>query len=247
MDGNKKELNSLNKSILAATLIAGLGFGYLAGALLGFPASRNNQVYIGDIIQFGQFDWRVLEIRADGTALIITEDVIEMNLFNDSQEAVSWEYSYIRYYLNTTFLNSFTPSERERISPQTQHSSSRSNVGSIFYDRNPRWIHSEYVFLLSVEEVVAFFDNDISTANRGAGFMFPLSYIVVDREIDDDITVTDKVSRRVGQEQWWWLRTTNLKGSPAYVNANGTISLSSAQRSSNSIGGIRPALWITLD
>jgi hypothetical protein len=45
---------------------------------------------IGDIIPFGEYNWRVLDVQGD-KALIITEDVVELRPYHEQYVEVTWE------------------------------------------------------------------------------------------------------------------------------------------------------------
>ena len=107
-------------------------------------------VEVGDIIPFGGHEWRVLEVRGD-RALLISEYIIELRAYHYREEAVTWETSAIRHYLNNEFLNSFRRADRARI-PETRLANNDNPWfgtygGDDTYDK---------IFLLSLEEVVQY-------------------------------------------------------------------------------------------
>jgi len=59
-------------------------------------------VAVGDIIPFGQWDWRVLAVE-NGKALLITQDVIELRSYHNEKVDVTWETCELRAYLNGAF------------------------------------------------------------------------------------------------------------------------------------------------
>jgi len=65
------------------------------------PAPAISNVYnAGEIISFGEYGWRVLDVQ-DGKALIITEDITEQRMFDDIIN--KWEKSELQKYLNEKF------------------------------------------------------------------------------------------------------------------------------------------------
>ncbi|MCL2353288.1 MAG: DUF6273 domain-containing protein [Defluviitaleaceae bacterium] len=115
---------------------------------------------IGDIINFGGIDWRVLNIQSDRT-LVISQYILELRAFHDTLETTTWEHSDIRYYLNNEFINRFTPDEMERILQTTLN------------NKNNPWFSTEggndttdKIFLLSLEELVRYFGDSGELANR---------------------------------------------------------------------------------
>ena len=107
-------------------------------------STKSKKTKVGDIISFGAYEWRVLDIR-DDHALIITKDIIMQKRF-DSDSSI-WVNSEIRAYLNDDFYNSFTSENRVRIR-ETQ----LKIVGQEYTLDN--------VFLLSIQEAVEYFENN---------------------------------------------------------------------------------------
>ncbi|MDR2532743.1 MAG: DUF6273 domain-containing protein [Oscillospiraceae bacterium] len=108
---------------------------------------------IGDIIQFGDYDWRVLDVQ-DGKALIITENMTEGRTYHSDYVEMTWEKSDIRAYLNSEFYNRFSSEERERITETTVINNDNSRGipgGNDTVDR---------IFLLSIDEAHKYFADD---------------------------------------------------------------------------------------
>jgi hypothetical protein len=90
-----------------------------------------NKIKIGDIIKFGEYTWRVLDVR-ENMVLIITEDIVEERRFDPLSN--DWENSEIKKYLNDEFYNKFSNECKSRI--------------------------DGVIFLLSIEEAEKYFCND---------------------------------------------------------------------------------------
>jgi len=86
-------------------------------------------VSVGEIITFGNYSWLVLDVE-DGRALLLSEEIIGLRPFHNSDEYVNWEASDIRRFLNEEFLNQFGEDERVRIA-ETENIN---NVSPWFYD-----------------------------------------------------------------------------------------------------------------
>jgi hypothetical protein len=112
-------------------------------------------IEIGDVIQFGAFDWRVLDVQ-DGKALIISDTIVTQQRYHSGGD-ITWEHSTIRQYLNGEFCNSFSSAEQGLIAETT-----------IINNDNP--IHgtaggnntTDNIFLLSIDEAEMYFPNDTS-------------------------------------------------------------------------------------
>ena len=120
-------------------------------------------MHIGDIIQFGAHQWRVLDIQ-DGRALIISVNILERRVYHTSNTSITWSECSLRTYLNGTFYNSdsFSAADRSRIAqvtiPNPNNPTYGTNGGPATLDR---------IFLLSIAEAQQYFD---SNADRVATY-----------------------------------------------------------------------------
>ena|GEM_PF-2815177 len=206
---------------------------------------------VGNIIQFGNYDWLVLDIE-DNYALIITENLlIDRRSFNvpwsrDEQDT-TWAESRIRRDLNSTardvgFLRYFNEDEIARIRETT-----------VITNNNP-WYNTsggeesiDRVFLLSIEEVLLYF-GDSGTLGNSAN----------DRSLFSDQydSARSVAYRENGMDRWddgrvlfWWLRTPgNRQNMVSIVRHDGTINFFGmhAWSGQDEMGwnGVRPALWL---
>ena len=69
---------------------------------------------IGNIIQFNNANWRVLDVR-EGSVLIITEEVVEKRVYHSKRVPITWAECDMRKYLNGEFYDRFTGDEKSRI------------------------------------------------------------------------------------------------------------------------------------
>lgn len=118
----------------------------------GYTSEGNNsslsdsKLSTGDIIKFGKYNWKVLDIK-DDTALITTEYVIFNMQYNNVREDITWENSSIRKYLNDEFYNDFSENDKEKIIQVTNLNLDNPQYKT--YGGNPT---IDKVFLLSIEE-----------------------------------------------------------------------------------------------
>ena len=194
------------------------------------------EVKVGNIISFGNHDWRILAVYDDNTALIIAENVIERRRFHNVWEAVTWEESDMRLYLNDVFLGTFTQEERSQILPSIV-----STPDNYWYRIRGGGDTTDYIFLLSIEEVVKYFDGDSEAWSPS-----PLSYSVRQWLIDDEynssrIAYDDEIAAS------WWLRSPGFDiDFIAIVMEDGSIAISGTGGGVDSLY-IRPALLLNLD
>jgi len=171
--------------------------------------NHGQSVEIGTVIQFGGYDWLVLD-EHNGKVLIISEKVLEDRAYN-TYTAVTWEHSDIRAYLNGEFLNSFNKEDRARII-QTEVINNNHSNGTLGGSNT-----TDYIFLLSVDEAESLFSDNSSRIARS----------------DTNATV------------WWRLRSPGgVDKYAATVSREGNVYADGL--SVSVVGGIRPALWISL-
>lgn len=90
------------KKFLIVIVIVLLAVILLAVIILG---SRNN-IRVGDIVKFGNYNWQVLEIKG-GKALILSERILEQRAYNHTNTDITWANCSLREYLNGDFYDSF--------------------------------------------------------------------------------------------------------------------------------------------
>ncbi len=76
---------------------------------------------IGDKIDFGDYEWRVLATES-GRALMMTEAIIQQRPYHDAYREITWADCSLRKYLNGEFYNSFSEADRAQIVTATNHS-----------------------------------------------------------------------------------------------------------------------------
>ena len=187
------------------------------------------QVNVGDIVSFGSWPaqlegpfvpltWRVLEVRANGDALLLCHDIIECRSFHDSKGDITWQNCDLRYWLNAVFFtHAFSSEEQALVVPETcaaeDNAVFRTEGGGDTED---------FVFCLGLEQVKRFFSVD---AMRQA---HPTAY-----------------AKRAPFTCWWWLRAPGgHQFSCAAVAENGSIDYNGFHASLDCIG-VRPAVVVS--
>ncbi|MDR0197847.1 MAG: DUF6273 domain-containing protein [Oscillospiraceae bacterium] len=194
---------------------------------------------VGDVIQFGGYDWRVLEKR-DGKALIVTEEITESRAYHGEWGDITWETCDLRAELNGGFYNSFGKKDRARIAKTVIVNEDNQWNGALGGEDT-----DDYVFLLSLEEVVRYFGDSgqlqEQPENDGSYGWWDEEYAVwIDDQYNDD-----RKAYYEGSASWWWLRSPGRYGhNAARVSTNGYIDVYGD--SFLSPLGVRPALWLNL-
>ena len=225
-------------------------------ALTPTPIPIQMRYTVGDIIQFGNYDWRVLDVQGN-QALIIADRIIATRWYHHTFDAVTWETSEIRQWLNGDFFASFSPANQARI------------VETYVINNNNPWDFSDWggyantpggsntidrIFLLSIDEVLRYF-GDSGLVARGS----VMGAIERDESTYEGLwgwAIFDQYSgARIahdlgGSSSWWWLRSPGVfSDRAAIVVSSGHLFLDGFYvfMSGGNGGGVRPALWLNLD
>jgi len=173
---------------------------------------------VGDHAVFGTWDeqlieWRVLAIRDQG-ALVITQNILTNLPYNNEDNNISWADCTLRSWLNDEFLTkAFSENEQNKIllenvsNPDNPASGADGGVDT-----------QDKVFLLSIDEVEQYFNND-----------------------GDRVTSNAKI----GEGPWWYLRSPGLTINGAALVIDGGVIYGNGI-SVDLPSGVRPAMWVAL-
>jgi hypothetical protein len=191
---------------------------------------------LGNKIEFGKYEWHVLDVRED-KALIITEDVVEQRQYHDKYTDITWETCDLRKYLNGEFLGKF---DSERIATTINK-----NADNLWYGSNGGDDTQDKIFLLSLEEVDYYFGNSGDYTNKrrkdGNGKSKSDGYYLSNNYDSSRVAKNGK-----GEACWWWLRSPGIHGiRAAGVGGGGRVRVSGSGVSYY-YGGVRPALCLAL-
>ena len=218
-------------------------------ALLSDTESQNNTseitenpfngVQVGDLVAFGRYEqdgdkangeeaieWRVLAVE-DGKALIISEYALDAKPYNTEFVAITWEGCTLRSWLNDDFYQAIFSEDEQDWIVETQ----------VINEDNPDYKTvggndtEDKVFLLSIAEANEYFADD------------------EDRKVYETPCAKDNgtyVNKDISTS-WWWLRSPGLNSTyAAAVDVNGWV-IACGDYVFFTNGGVRPALWITLE
>jgi hypothetical protein len=190
---------------------------------------------VGDIVEFGEITWRILDIQ-EGKKLLLSEYVLKERAFHNTFEHTNWAASDIRHYLNYDFYNGFTVYERSRIALTSLENSDNpwfqaGRAGPDTYDK---------IFLLSLNEVIEYFGDSGGLQTRPPQVWPPRNWI------SDDYSPNRIAYDLNDQAAMWWLRTPGFNRNVVTgIRPSGDIYMDGAIVSVD-IFGIRPALWLYL-
>lgn len=199
---------------------------------------------IGSTIRFGDYEWKVLEIK-ENKLLLITDQILEQRDYHDKKEAVTWEQSETRNYLNTSFIDRFSAADKERILTTENR-----NPDNPWYNSTGGNTTNDRAFLLSLDEVVRLYFGDSS---RLLDNPKPNQRYWFDRKDENNIK---RMALFMDSHWWWWTRTPGKNNKVAvYIHGDGNIGIQGngiSKTTFNTLhhitksneGGLRPAIWI---
>lgn len=199
---------------------------------------------IGDIIQFGSYEWQILDVEND-KALIITKEIIEQRAYHDSYQDTTWAECALRKYLNGQFYEGFRADEKTRIQLV-----SNENKDNQWYGTKGGENTLDHIFLLSLEEVCQYFGDSLSKLyNPGKNQRYWF-----ERKDENN---SKRLANLLGKEGtwWWWLRSPGrvgvkavyIFGTDGNIGIQGNNILKGNLSDGKCTGGVRPALWIKLE
>ena len=212
---------------------------------------------IGDLVRFGCYDWRVLDMRRN-SALLLSDKIIEKRSFKKGSGGKLWPNSSLREYLNREFYNSFNTEEQSRIKDYIPSNTINPWYPSAF--QNKRKLCVDYwgqgesfdkIFLLNIQQVVDYFGDSGQLKNR------PMQSIEeawhedgYSRYISDQYNESRIARNADGEICYWWLMTCGGQPCSAIAVApDGTINMHGFlpfYYGSISDFGVRPALWMKI-
>ncbi|MBO5088680.1 MAG: leucine-rich repeat protein [Lachnospiraceae bacterium] len=169
--------------------------------------------------------WQVLFVNDEGIALLMATQNLDVYVFDEETEGVTWENSDVRSWLNSTFLNNaFSKEEQQAIAKNNAYQDS--------------------VFLLSQEEACnGKYGLDIHTSfcsDNNSRIRMNTAYVAAGGSVG-----SESVSK-VSQANGWWLRTVDEEeGTCAFVDSEGNIDSTGMSTNSTS-NAICPVIYVDL-
>lgn len=191
-------------------------------------------------VMFSDIEWYVL-CRRTGKLLIMSKNILGIKPYDNVFETESWETCKLRKYLNTEFLNQFSPKDRKRII-KTFNINEKNPLHKTFGGNSTH----DYIFILGLDEVDKYLtplpflaDNSQDSYEHSTMCLF------------SDINDAKRVSCYQNISTSWWLRCLGENSNSAVAILNdGRIALSGLDLAAFlDVGGVgfRPALWIKDD
>jgi len=200
--------------------------------------SDTSDIRVGWSSWFAGYEWVVLTKTKD-TALIVTRDIIDTKEYDEPGWAITWENCTLRHWLNTDFLETFSESEKSMIIETNVV-----NNDNPIYGIDSGNDTVDKVFLLSLEEAQAYFDDDNS---RIAVQNMTAAKLEIAAEAWGYDGALGDITRHNGLPGKWRLRTAGFKENQV-VDVGGDGEISASGGSPNNVpAGVRPAMWVRID
>jgi hypothetical protein len=195
---------------------------------------------VGDIIEFGGYEWRVPDVSG-GKALLLSEYILECRPYNEEYADVTWEVCTLRAYLNGEFYESFGICERERIVTVTNQ-----NLDNQWSEAKGGNDTQDKIFLLSLSEVVKYFGDSGQLQNKPSSAIWFINDDFNEKRIAFHLDAGQNYiynGKNLGA--WWWLRSPGLESTGAALVREGIVFVD-GYYVSQADGGLRPAFWVTV-
>ncbi|MCL2398977.1 MAG: DUF6273 domain-containing protein [Defluviitaleaceae bacterium] len=215
--------------------------GYIPPADIELIQPTALSISVGDIMQFGDYDWRVLDIQND-KALLLSINILEQRAYHPCYTGVTWEQSKLRQYLNDEFFNNFNRADRNKI-VETKIG----NPDNLWYGTYGGNDTFDKIFILNLEEIDHYFGNSEDYLNKKKKRYDNGKWIADDSGwILSNVHDNNRIAKYNDLDSFWWLRSPGYCDcTVAYVSTPGYIPLN-GDRVCIGRGGVRPALWIKL-
>ena len=191
---------------------------------------------VGDYVVFGSYEqdnnrsngsepieWLVLD-KKDDKILVISKYGLDCQRYNESDTNKTWEKCTLRPWLNDAFLKGAFSAEERALIPTVKVSADKNP----YYSTSPGNNTKDKVFLLSINETIKYFSNDVERQCA------PTAYAQAQGcNVDNGFC-------------WWWLRSpgSNLNHD-AIVRNDGSVGIDGYYVTYDD-NAVRPAMWIEL-
>ena len=204
--------------------------------------------------------WEVLA-KEDGKTLLISRDILDCKPYATSSQlrkAVSWNGCYLRSWLNKDFYNTAF----DKVEKGIIQTSKLKNPGNPVTEIKGSKDTEDKVFVLSVEEVLKYYDFNYFNETTGTGYCQAIMSKATPYAVSQNIfvyTIPSDEGKELldigysedltGREfSYWWLRSVGEKDTyVCYAGARGFVGWNYNYYAGMVSTGVRPAVWIKVD
>ena len=202
------------------------------------------KVNVGDVITFGHYEqdndlnngpepirWTVLEVdEQNNKALIMCLNTLDAIPYHSSKADTTWEKSFLRQWMNSTFLDNAFSAEEQSAIVETLVKNSREQ-GHPAVSTSGGEDTTDKVFALSYAEARYY------PISSGLPTEFSIARgVLIDSFVE---TVTDQ------NQTCWWLRSPGYDAAHAFLMDAGSRLVINMNVATNSVG-VCPVLWLSL-
>lgn len=191
---------------------------------------------VGDKVSIGTYEtnnntkdgkenlsWTVIAVEKD-RVLLIADKVLATGAYSDKTNGTAWADSNLRSWLAEKFYSSaFTAKEKKKILLTDNTNPTNPECQKTNLEKNT----SDYVFVLSIEEVEKYLTKDSLKKTK------PTAYAKAHGVISSN-----------GYSEWWLRTTGTREEAAATVYELGSINYQGREQTKSWVG-IRPAMWIS--
>lgn len=221
-----------------------------------------SEAKVGDTVRFGSYEqdndlsngaetieWLVLD-KQDGKLLLLSKDALDAKPYNEEDEDVTWETCTLRNWLNGEFYDTaFSSEEQKRIA-----TTKVKNEDNPEYGTEGGKDTKDKVFLLSIEEVLRYFDPD-PIAEDHARYAYATRYAfengawIYDLDaFDCGYASTGFVYSTTGSSCWWLRSPGDSSRGAASVHSFGSVACGGSSAGNRiRYDVVRPAFWLNLE
>jgi len=200
---------------------------------------------------FGGHEWIVLKVE-NGKVLLLRKHIWGKRPYHRPDEDVTWEKCTLRKELKDEFYNQIPQTERSRIIETLNLNSNNPWFGNPFDNPFSSMDTQDYVFLLSLDEVVECFGDsgmlkkDMNESERTQDYDKDWSaHGMYFWGFHDKYSEKRIAKDASGEAYWWWLRSPGDSSiRAAAVGSVGGVDMIGIR--TDATGGVRPALWLNL-
>ena len=181
------------------------------------------------VIMFGGIEWLVLEVQSDKRLLLMKDVHVPIKYHDDFFRDITWNKCSLRNEFLVRFYDNFIDPDWSQIIKVNNK-----NEDNQWYGTSGGANTSDYIFLLSISEVVKYFGDSGQLSNKNHGTKL---------DINDRYNF-NRIAEYQMADCGWWLRSPGRSGNYAsYVDNLGHINISGSSVNSDLTAGVRPALW----
>ena len=187
-----------------------------------------------DYVTFGldensqPIEWIVLE-KSNNKALLLSKYVLTSHTYNDESVDITWENCTMRKWLNSEYINTIFSKKEQGSIITSDVINNVINYGNAEYGTKGGNNTKDKLFLLSLDEVNKYFNNDNQRVATNKG---------------DSSSSWWLRSPGLSPDNWWLPSPDIDQSQAAYIYYDGSLRENGGDVNTYGGHGVRPALWV---